>query len=741
MINVYADGQLVYNSRLGEYKLLGLKTTTGLNKSGTAELILPPGHPAYNAFISYRTVVTLYEGERLRFRGRALYHADDFDNHRTITCEGERGFFQDAIARPYLYQDSPAAIFAAALELYNADVDEFKRFTLGTVTVTDPNDYIRLESNEAETFAAFFDKLVDRCGGYITFSDDGNGGRAVNWLAEVGTVSGQSIEFGENLLEFARSGQSPDLATAIYPRGAQLEDGSRVTIESVTENGVDWIEDTAAVALRGRIIGTQTWDDVTDPGNLLTKARQWLNEHKLAITSLQLTAVDLSQYDSTVDTYTEGDLVPVRSKPHGLDELFQLTDRTIDWLNPDGGSITLGKTRTTLTGADVRLEQETKADRTIILNAVINSQQQIQEVTRSLTSKIEQLAGSITLEVSGGLGNTAAIRLSVDGVPHTESLDLSNVRQAFAGDTSEVTISAGTITFNSGTLVINSSNFKLDAAGKLQATDAVVYGDIITIDGSFKTEMDRGSLRLYYDDVLCGTINTKYWSGASTEGISLRVEEGGKYIMFSGPSDSASGYAVDYYLNYGWSSNYEEKHIFQTSARFLSKVYFSGSGAYFRGMYLYSGSFLQSCTADGAAGEEMIGYSSNMVNVGSVGCPTMLRGTTVYLKNTSTTVTSDRNAKNSIEALPDAYEAFIDQLDPVRFKYNGGTSGRYHVGFIAQDVAAALEGAGLSTQDFAGYVNVEPAGELGLAYDEFIALLLMKIKRLEQRIAALPGAQ
>ena len=352
MIELYADDRLIYNSRTDTRRLLGLKTTTGLNKGGTAEIILPPDHPAYNDFISYRTVVTLYENGVLRFRGRVLYPSDDFYNRRTITCEGERCFFQDSVIRPYLYQDEPAAIFADALRLYNASVDEFKRFTLGTVTVTDPNDYVRLESTNAETFASFFDKLVERCGGYITFSDDGKGGRAVNWLENVGRDNNQPIEFGENLLDFTRSGQSPDLATALLPYGAQLEDGTRVTIESVN-GGVDYIKDDAAVALRGFIMKTETWDDVTEPANLLTKARQWLAEHKLAVTSLQLTAADLSRIDRTLDSFLDGDRVPVKSTPHSLDDTFQLTDREVDWLNPGGSGITLGKTQASLTGADV----------------------------------------------------------------------------------------------------------------------------------------------------------------------------------------------------------------------------------------------------------------------------------------------------------------------------------------------------------------------------------------------------
>lgn len=742
MLRILADGKLAYDSRLENYTLLGLKTTTGLNKGGTAEIVMPPGHPAYNMFTSYRTVVELYENGVLRFRGRSLYPSDDFYNTRTITCEGERCFFRDAIMRPYLYQDSPAAIFTAALELYNAAVDEFKQFRLGEITVTDANNYVRFEGQSAVTFAEFFDKLVERCGGFIVFRTDENGDRVADWLATIDTQSDQAIEFGENLLEFARSGQSDDLATAILPYGAQLEDGTRVTIESVTDNGLDYIQDDEAVALRGRIMATVTWDDVTDPENLLDNAKAWLAEHKLAVTSLQLTAADLSRMDKSIGSYHVGNYVKVRSKPHGVDDYFQLTERTVDWLDPAGGNITMGRAQATLTGADAIYKQMASQAASQVKTEAIkqsntNSAAQVEQAKQEMSSEIKQLAGSISLEVSGGLGNLAAIRLTVDGDSITQSLDLSNVRKSFADDSTAVSISAGTITFNSGTIVINSEKFKVDAAGKITATDAVIHGDIITIDGSYKTEMDRGSLRLYYSDTLCGTINTKYWTGASSEGISLRIEEGGKYIMFSHPSDAATGYDVDYYLNYGWSTNYAEKHIFQTSARFLEKVYFSGSGAYFRSAYLYENSFIRSVKTDGTVGEEMLGFSSSRVNVGSVGCATMLRGTTVYLKDTSTTVTSDRNAKNSIEALPENYEAFLDALQPVRFKYNEGRSGRYHVGYIAQEVAEALSGAGLTTQDFAGYVDIEGGGGLGLMYDEFVALLHLKIKRLEQCLAAL----
>jgi len=293
MTQVFADGAVVYDSRLDDYKVLGLAVHPALNKGGTAEITLPPNHPKYNAFVSYKTLVEIYRNNKLKFRGRALYPSDDFLNRRKITCEGEKCFLRDAIMRPYLYQDSPANIFTAAITEYNSQVDSWKQFVVGTITVTDPNDYIRLESDNPETVMAFVDKLIDRCGGYIVFTNNISGQRVINWYATLGYQSSQTIRFGENLLDFARSDANTSLATRIIPYGAKLDDGTRLTIESVN-NGLDYIQDDEAAALRGIITTTVTWDDVTEPANLLTKAQQYLATSKMMITSLDLSAADLS---------------------------------------------------------------------------------------------------------------------------------------------------------------------------------------------------------------------------------------------------------------------------------------------------------------------------------------------------------------------------------------------------------------------------------------------------------------
>lgn len=100
-------------------------------------------------------------------------------------------------------------------------------------------------------------------------------------------------------------------------------------------------------------------------------------------------------------------------------------------------------------------------------------------------------------------------------------------------------------------------------------------------------------------------------------------------------------------------------------------------------------------------------------------------------------VESDRNVKNTIYSLSDKYSNLFDNLRPVTYRYNEGTSGRLHTGFIAQEVKSALDIAEIDSQDFAGLVifNRDTEDELwALRYEEFIALNTSEIQKAKSRI-------
>jgi hypothetical protein len=91
----------------------------------------------------------------------------------------------------------------------------------------------------------------------------------------------------------------------------------------------------------------------------------------------------------------------------------------------------------------------------------------------------------------------------------------------------------------------------------------------------------------------------------------------------------------------------------------------------------------------------------------------------------------------------DRYEGFFRALNPCRFLYNNDGDKRFHIGYVAQDVKAAMDKSGLDSVDFAGYVVGVKTGltdyddELALGYSEFIALNTHMIQKLLRRIETL----
>lgn len=106
------------------------------------------------------------------------------------------------------------------------------------------------------------------------------------------------------------------------------------------------------------------------------------------------------------------------------------------------------------------------------------------------------------------------------------------------------------------------------------------------------------------------------------------------------------------------------------------------------------------------------------------------------------TVSSDRRIKNSISYDMDKYSSFFMSLKPSFYRFNKGSSQRFHIGFIAQDVEEALLDNGLETSDFAGFIRCAGAHDVHdkyldqcyLRYSDFISLNTFMIQKLYHEI-------
>lgn len=427
MYKIYADDTLIYDSTLDDYRIGKGDITLEADKSGSFVFSLYPDHPYYDSFVKLKTVIIVYKDGRIVFRGRVLNDEIDYWNNKVLTCEGELGFLQDSIVRPYTYTGDPADLFQQFINGHNSQVDEFKRFKIGSCTVIDPNGYIARENSAYEsTYENMKSRLLeDATGGhfYITHGDDGRDKTpTIHYLADFTDVSSQSIEFGENLMDYVRKDSAEDLATAIIPLGATIDDGNsatedkKLTIESVN-GGVDYIYDPDAVALRGWVFKVVEWDDVTIASNLLAKAREYLATAINQSATIELTALDLHLLDRSIDSFRVCQRIPVLSKPHGLNTVMLCNKQTINLLNPGSDSVTLGKTYLTLTDAG------TNAGSVKAIKAVQSAVSSVKSSVAGVSSQVQSLDTRVeTLENGGGASgeNGATFTPSV-----SESGDLS----------------------------------------------------------------------------------------------------------------------------------------------------------------------------------------------------------------------------------------------------------------------------------------------------------------------------
>ena len=351
-IQLYVGGELAYDNRLQEehgYNVYSIAIDETVNKGGTAKVILPPEHPAYDSFSPFRVPVEIYRDGKLRWRGRPIPPAkEDAYRRKTIMCEGELCFLQDAIQRPYAYSGTAADVFAKVIGVYNAAVEPWKRFAVGSVTVA---GNVELTSKNPQNVMETAKDLIEALGGYIFFDSAADGSRRINWYKDFPYRCNQTVRYGYNLTNPTSQTNESDFATRIIPYGAAGEDGARIQINI---NGRDYVENAAAVAQHGVIEKAVIYNDITDPEELRTRAESDVAVSGLIPGVIQMNAIDMSRQDLSLDAFAVGQQVPAESAFHNLSGSYFLMSLSEDLVNPQVGKITLMRELASISGGPVR---------------------------------------------------------------------------------------------------------------------------------------------------------------------------------------------------------------------------------------------------------------------------------------------------------------------------------------------------------------------------------------------------
>lgn len=407
MYKAYLDGEILYHPNLlDKFPLVKANLSLELNKTGTFTFTIYNNNLRYGSIQKMKSIVKVFDDDYRLFRGRVLNAKRGFYNELQVTCEGELAFLLDTKQRPYNFQGSVEEFFTFIIENHNASCgDEEKKFKVGVVTVTDPNDYItRADSTYLKTWDTIQNKLINELGGYLWTREEEDG-VYIDYLADFETMNTQKVKFGSNLLDFEETIKGQDIATVIIPLGCKLKDsdgketGERLTIAEIND-GLDYIYSQEAVEKFGWIEKTVEFDDVTVVENLLRKGQEELENSIYLTRTIDLSAVDLHALNLDIQSFRLGNYTFVESEPHDFKDRFLTRKLGIDLLNMANSSLQLGDERKTFVDKQV----DTNKDVHLYIGKVEEGYKNyigdsMQVIVNQTTSTIQQSKNDILLEV------------------------------------------------------------------------------------------------------------------------------------------------------------------------------------------------------------------------------------------------------------------------------------------------------------------------------------------------------
>ena len=367
---IFCDDYCLYDSQLNEFQLENPILKQELNSVPELSFTIHPNHQYFNNISKLSSVIRAYRNDKLIFKGRVISSELGFHNEKKVICEGTLAFLLDTVIRPFDFpndeefqdldydNDNVIEYFLNwVLTCHNSQAKDFQKIKIGTVNITDPNNYLARSSIEfLSAWEVINSKLLKTHGGYLVIHEI-NGENVLDYLedfTDTGYKDGnklvctQKIDFGQNLLDLIEEVSGADIKTGIIPLGARLKDSDDnetdeyLTIASLPNGTLserivktgDHILNTTLSNNYGAIYEVVKWDDVTKPENLQSKAVSYLTDSIKFNNEITIKAVDLKITNEQIGAFEIGQYIRCYSDPHGIDDLYLLQKISIPMKNP-----------------------------------------------------------------------------------------------------------------------------------------------------------------------------------------------------------------------------------------------------------------------------------------------------------------------------------------------------------------------------------------------------------------------
>lgn len=423
---------VIHHPSFNELKITTGQIKDGINMAAGFSFTILPNNPGYNLIRPLKTLIEIQNIKtgKMEFEGRILMPTTTMSESgsfaKTFVCESELGYLNDSTQRFAYFgtNPTPETVLARILLHHNEDVkdDEYdKTFRVGNVTVEDNTQALDLYLEYDGTFDTIQSKLLDVLGGEIQIRKE-NGIRYLDYLKTIGEVKTTEIRLAKNMKTIQQEVDPSAVITRLVPLGKEREskdsesDASqpRVTISEVND-GLDYIEDTTAVAAFGIVSKSQTWDDVEDPNRLKVLGKSFLVQNNRVRTKTTITALDLSLIDLDTDAFDTGNYYPVINPVMGINESLRVVEKTTDIINPNQNSLTLGDTFKT---ASKYLSDANK------------SRSNINALKRTINRQNNKIS-TISNQISTTTEDLSSTKKTLETLQQTTGNDLSGLYQQF----------------------------------------------------------------------------------------------------------------------------------------------------------------------------------------------------------------------------------------------------------------------------------------------------------------------
>lgn len=583
---IYIDDTLVHRSDIPDknYQLVGITLDVEMGKSPSLKFTIPPSHPKKSLLKNFLSRFTVKEDDVVLAEGRLFDSRQDIYNQVEWQAEGSLSYLSDSYIPNVKVEETIKALFTRYVNEHNSRVEDYKKFTVGQITIDNADtEKVKVDNDGYRyTADAIQNDLIDSYGGYLRTRYE-NGVRYLDYLKDYGHKTTQTIEYKKNLIDFALEVNPEDVFTYLIPTG-----DSNLKINNVN-NGKDCIEVDGAKAKWGNKYLLKSFSGISDASTLLKEAKQYIKNHYEELPeSLEITAIDLRLLGVDVESIHVGDVVRVTSTPNGVDKdytcsaisynlsQFGKTKYTLgkpkqDFTKKynqnssntssaiDDTNASLGRTNGKLSETQSKLEKYIKAtDDTLTLmneNIVLNA--------RNIEANAEQIKLNATLDADkftqvavelDAINATLALKAEAEDVKNNfnsveVALDAMEGELALKASTEDVNgqINEVNLTLNShdGRITANANNII-----ELNSQLVSVSGDLEVLGKTFTDELEATKSDISWMEgkaLKVQTVNTVGIAASGSiaaNGLGVNGEARLGSLVLGGSSVSKSGLTV-----------------------------------------------------------------------------------------------------------------------------------------------------------------------------------------------------